>query len=337
MGIYSNNSTTLNSDDIIANESYANSFGSLELMVECQQNDLILFNNVIQSDLREASYITSGDESLLESVDILNEAGVKGILSSAVILIEKIAGKIKAIFDKFIGKLSALLTKDTTKLFKKYKASWETNDFSKMAVKNYKPLKDLFAVDLNTFKDIEIADALISGNTAITTVDRFLGETIDLTSEVDPKKYDETVEKLMFGDSTDQAGAVYNDKSIIEDILTSENMIKKIKEKKTYCLNRLAVLKKDAKRAEQDVVKDGADSEAFTSAHNIVKNLNNATSACTKSFNTYTKYIKKAIAQSKKVFVMACTFTPKKESEILEARGEVVREEVMDFFFDDEN
>lgn len=343
MGIYSNNSTTLNGEEIIADEAYATSFGALELMVECQQNDLALFNHVIGCDLREAVVNLSDDEYVAESTVALNEANAKRILTSAVVLLDKIIAKIKAIFDKFIGKLNVLFTQDVTKLYKKYQTAWDTNDYSKMAVKGYRSLKNIGSevIDLNVFKNIEISDAEIAGNYAgaeegITSVGSFLAKALGETGEVEAKDLDAKIEERMFEKGTDEAGYVSRDKDDIEAIMTNKNLVKDIKEAKNKCLDRLSILKKQAKSLEQSAIKQGAESDAFVGAHKVVKNINNATSACTKAFNSYTKYIKKAIAQSKKVFVMAATYTPKRESVYADAYGEVLAEEVMNFFDDED-
>ena len=331
MGIYSNNSTMLsNNDGIIANEAYANSLGALQLMVECQQNDLALFEGAIKYDFNEVA-IMNNNNYMTESVVAINEAGVKDMLNSAKLLIDKIITKIKAIFDKFIGKLDLLFKKDIDKLVKKYRAAFDTNDYSKMVVKNYMPIKNLKAVDIDTFKDLDDDD---TGMKDELTVEYFLGKTINSTIS-DSKEYDEEVRKLMFGEETSEAGAVYDDQdNIIAVLIGGSKFLKHVKDEKQYCISQLQTLKKNVIQLESKYAKE-KDDEMLEKSHRIVTNLNLATSACTKTFNTYTKYLKKAISQSKKVFVMAATYTPKAESVFANTYGEVLAEEVMDFFDED--
>lgn len=361
MGIYSNNSTYLGEDSYVANESYATADGALRLMVECQQNDLMLFNHVIGMDFQEAAAYASNDEYMMESVQYLQEASAEGIWQSFINLVQKVAAKIKAIFEKFIAKLTALFTKDTAQLVKKYGSKFDSNDLSHMAVKGYKPLLNITndPVDINTFKSLKPTDfnsyndnSEISKNIRKTEV--FLANCVgksDTSSSYSTSDFSEDLEKKMFEIATDREGAVDKDRNNILSLLRDTKVIKTVENKKKDCLKKLKELEKDAVDEEkkvEDAHKKGNlyntgeasdDSKAkgleTARAHAAITELNNATSACTTAFSVWTKFIKKAIAQSKRVFVMGATYVPQHNSSYFQAYGEVLEEEVLDYFDED--
>lgn len=362
MGIYSNNSTYLSDNDIVANEAYATSTGALELMVECQKNDLALFNYGIGLDFQEAAAYASNDEYMMESVDYLNEASATGIWHSFIELVKKVAAKIKAIFEKFIAKLNSLFIRDTKELLKKYETKFDTNDISHMSVKHYRPIKEYdvdSVLELDTFRNIKLDNmqSRFSGKNDASEItkeikkkEKFLSIAIKGQTESDTytfERFSEDLERKMMDPETDADGAVDRQKDTIKEVLRNNHIITNIDKKKRACLKTLDGLKREAEKAskEADRAEYQADGEvsastikgrAVSRANAAVTELNNATAACTEAFSEYTRNLKKIISQCKKVFVMGATYVPHNNSSILlNAYGEVLEEEVMNYFDED--
>lgn len=353
MGIYSTNCTILSENDFIADESYANAFGAYRMMVESKQNDLALFNNVIQIDFQEAYANANGDETtLMESVMALQEAGASNLWQSFIELIKKIGAKIKAIFEKFIAKLNGMFTKDTKALLKKYESKFSSADLSTMAVKNYKPLKNItdpMKFDVFTDTNINSKISTVQGNGSSESISKAIPKETWFLSQClkkappefrDTSAFRDYLDKEMFGLPTDAEGAVKTDKQEIMSLLRDNKIITNTEKHKTQILKDLKGLQRTAEEEKKNTEKndklEGKDKElALAKANAAITSLNNANSAVTTAFTAWTSNLKTAIAQSKKVFVMGATFTPKGEATLLEAQCEVLEEEVLAYFNED--
>lgn len=362
MGIYSMNRTVLSENDFIADESYANAFGAYRMMIEAKNNDLTLFNNVIQLDFQEAYANISGDEALMESVIALQEAGAAGIWQSLIDLLKKIGNKIKAIFDKFIAKLNGMFTKDTKALLKKYESKFSSAYLSKMSLKGYKPILDSEPMDYNVFNTNFIKDKVadITNKTSSDDISKATsgnGRELDFltnclkgserpkfTSSSDFRDY---LDKKMFGMATDAEGAVAKDKDKILEVLRNNKIISQTEKDKNKILKDIKELireyesqKKEAEKAEVGTG-DGKVSQDdknlnLAKANASVIVAQNAQSAVTTAFSAYSQNLKSLIAQCKKALVAGATFQPKGEaSELWEAQLDVVEEEVLLYFNED--
>lgn len=350
--IYNSNRTYLSEGSIEADLAYATPVGALEAAFESAKMEETIFESLIMNDFQEAEamHASNRDAAMLEFAAI-QEASIGSVWRSFIELLKKIGAKIKAIFDRFAALLTALITKDTAVLVKKYEAKVNANDYSKMAVKGYKPLKEIrhplnwmafkeIAGHIDSFSRQENVDAM---EKAIKSKNDFFGVLLSKSAVRDEEAFRKDLEDKMFGTATDSAGAVKTDMSNIITLLKDNKIVNDVKKEQATIEKELNELRRTAEAKEKEASnrKEGsADYESrnheMAAASKCITELNNANGAVTNAFNAWSGNIKKAIAQSKKVFVMAATYTPKKaayEAAILfEAEGNVIEESVLDWF-----
>lgn len=142
MGIYSGNrSASVGSFDVAANENYSFGAGAQQILIENSQNDMNMFNALLQQDFRELTGIKEG--TLLESERmILMEVSLGGIWDKIKRGLSIVWEKIKGIFDNFIKRLNTVIIRDNKALVNKYRADYNKRVTSKLKYKMYSNLHE---------------------------------------------------------------------------------------------------------------------------------------------------------------------------------------------------
>lgn len=136
MGVYSLNRTNLSyydESEIIADESYNGVAGCYQAMIDMEANSHAIFEETIQRDFLEASYIHEGKDE--EDIYALQEASVAGIFDRIKAFVKKVWEKIKGIFKNFIAKIHTTIGRDNKALLKKYQKEILKKDRSKVKYK----------------------------------------------------------------------------------------------------------------------------------------------------------------------------------------------------------
>lgn len=136
MGVYSLNRTNLSyydESEIVADESYNGVAGCYQAMIDMEANNHAIFEETIQRDFLEASYIHEGKDE--EEIYALQEASVAGIFDRIKAFIKKVWEKIKGIFKNFIAKIHTTIGRDNKALLKKYQKEILKKDKSKIKYK----------------------------------------------------------------------------------------------------------------------------------------------------------------------------------------------------------
>lgn len=147
MGVYSLNRTNLSyydESEIVADESYNGVAGCYQAMIDMEANSHAIFEETIQRDFLEASYIHEGRDE--DDIYALQEASVAGIFDRIKAFIKKVWEKIKGIFKNFIAKLHTTIGRDNKALLKKYQKEILKKDKSKIKYKWCKPTGKLESV-----------------------------------------------------------------------------------------------------------------------------------------------------------------------------------------------
>lgn len=136
MGVYSLNRTNLSyydESEIIADESYNGVAGCYQAMVDMEANNHAIFEETIQRDFLEASYIHEGRDE--DDIYALQEASIAGIFDRIKAFVKKVWEKIKGIFKNFIAKIHTTIGRDNKALLKKYQKEILKKDKSKVKYK----------------------------------------------------------------------------------------------------------------------------------------------------------------------------------------------------------
>lgn len=147
MGVYSLNRTNLSyydESEIIADESYNGVAGCYQAMIDMEANSHAIFEETIQRDFLEASYIHEGKDE--EDIYALQEASVAGIFDRIKAFVKKVWEKIKGIFKNFIAKIHTTIGRDNKALLKKYQKEILKKDKSKVKYKWCNPTGKLESV-----------------------------------------------------------------------------------------------------------------------------------------------------------------------------------------------
>ena len=115
MGIFSTNSRpSLAEYEVLAAEGYGGPGAGYKVMVECYQNDMALFNGLIQHDFNEAY------AGINESYEVVTEGAVGDFFKKLKEFFLKLIEKIKGIIKSFMTKFIAVFIRDNKELVKKY-------------------------------------------------------------------------------------------------------------------------------------------------------------------------------------------------------------------------
>lgn len=136
MGVYSLNRTNLSyydESEIIADESYNGVAGCYQAMIDMEANNHAIFEETLQIDFLEATYIHEGRDE--DDIYALQEASVAGIFDRIKAFIKKVWEKIKGIFKNFIAKIHTTIGRDNKALLKKYQKEILKKDKSKIKYK----------------------------------------------------------------------------------------------------------------------------------------------------------------------------------------------------------
>lgn len=115
MGIFSTNSRpSFAKYEVLAAEGYGGPGAGYKVMVECYQNDMALFNGLIQHDFNEAY------AGINESYEVVTEGAVGDFFKKLKEFFLKLIEKIKGIFKSFMTKFLAVFIRDNKELVKKY-------------------------------------------------------------------------------------------------------------------------------------------------------------------------------------------------------------------------
>ena len=111
--IFGNNSTTLGASSVAMAEGYDCSYGVALALVESAQNDYAMFKAMVGADFKEINICRESAGYVRENeVSALHEATEGGIWKKIGEFFKKLASKIKAIFHKFITKITGIFKVD---------------------------------------------------------------------------------------------------------------------------------------------------------------------------------------------------------------------------------
>lgn len=275
MGIYNalNESYlgTSSINDVIADESYSDSTAGARALLESVQNDRAMFDALIAGDFSEAKAMHEG--AINESdIMVLTEGTVRDIWDKIVAGLKKVWSKIKGIFQSFLAKMDALITKDNKELYKKYssefaRASWDKRTFKFRKRTNNEPSIDDFKTGL------ENLTAAVEGKTAeqvkTATEDykdednflRLLGQTIGNNEPSKESEYQKEMMDYMFEDIDKSTEGKDIGTSYIIKIMSTDYTIAKVKRDLAQTERKFTKAVKDAEREQRDKTKAYTDAE----------------------------------------------------------------------------
>lgn len=127
------------SSNIAPAEGYTNEHAALEVMAECYQNDLKLFEAALYTDFQESAMIHEGASE--ESLVAMQEGAIGDFFKRIKDLFKKLIAKVKAIFRAFMAKFDSVFMKSNKEFVNKYKVEVQKKDLSDLEVK-YSKSKD---------------------------------------------------------------------------------------------------------------------------------------------------------------------------------------------------
>lgn len=291
MGVYSLNRTNLSyydESEIIADESYNGVAGCYQAMIDMEANNHAIFEETIQRDFLEATYIHEGRDE--DDIYALQEASIGGIFDRIKAFVKKVWEKIKGIFKNFIAKIHTTIGRDNKALLKKYQKEILKKDKSKIKYKWCNPTgklesdvqaavegKKLKPIAQNVLKDVsdrgklsyfkKIKDAMDDGE----YYDNVLKSVLPALDEY--KNIEKDIHELCFDSAESEEGvssarlsAVFKD---MEGDKTVQNIEKAQKETNKYFANIMSDLDKASTAAaklkltnnQQDNLKQSGDTD----------------------------------------------------------------------------
>ena len=146
--------------------SYAGSFASL--ILECQENDMRIFNAILESDYEEAVRINEG--TLLEGEKAQRAwKTVKDVAAVIIDALKRFGQKLKQLYDAAVAKLKEVHTKKIAKFATDFEKEFDASkyDDKKILGKDEVPL---MADDISIVEDIDIATLLKSSDSDVKTI-----------------------------------------------------------------------------------------------------------------------------------------------------------------------
>lgn len=318
-----------------ANESYYGEAGAQRILAENAQNDLAFFEGVIANDFKMAVGVHEG--TILESeLQALTEGTISSFFGKLKEMVKKIWAKIKGMFKNFLIKITAMLTKDNKELVNKYKKDVLKKDLSKMKYKWENPKDNNFSeivANIQAYKSFLDTKDELSSDKYEDEKEEWLGMVVNSRS-CSVSDFPKEVHSYLFEDADEVEGLNSSRlATIITDLSTSSTVLRNIKKTNDEVekLFREKIKKLDKKEDELSKKFPEGDTKELDSLHGIQRTVTMLSEVTTMTCNAYFTAIKYKIAQERRVFVKAATYTAKKEDAMLwEACCEVSDQEIED-------
>lgn len=215
MGVYSGNRTLLGESIIGANDPAH----IMEMVLECERNDMRMFEAVINCDFVEA-FAEAGLTSLTEDeVSGAKEETKKGIGKKIKELFQKAIEQVERFVATFIAKIKNLFNNDA-KLYKQYSQNFTANGAG-YKIENWTVLKS--AADFNTiaepvYKAYDAAVAAVDEAADSEAIDKAVSDAKKKMKEFD---FGKQAQDAYFEDKKDEHTLTADEVTLINDVMKS--------------------------------------------------------------------------------------------------------------------
>lgn len=232
-----NNSIYLQ-ESVEPNKQYFGIVGSLQMLSECVVNDRMMFEALIYDDFLEVKSIHENAD-----IDILSEGKISEFIDKIKELAKKAWEKIVGIYNSIIAKINGVITRDTKKLYNKYKNKFDSGNFNDFKYKYSKPKNALEMPDFNGLSAGNYIQDLASPTYKPESVEKLEAELKD--DGVTMKMIDHVLKGTSLSDFTKEMHEYYFDdeekctglssdvKKNIEETLNATKVIKDLKSSKS--------------------------------------------------------------------------------------------------------
>lgn len=305
MGVYSGNRT------LLGESVSSNNIGHvLDMVIECERNDLHLFEAVINCDMIEA-FTEAGLTTLVkEDADNAKQESKKSIGRKIKELFTKAYEAIKRFIATFIAKVSNFFSNDA-KLLKQYTENFDKNAIG-YKVSSWRPIKiedlndlisDFDEKGLSEFNNILANTTRDIGNASDNDgVDKAMESCKKFMKELDYAKYIEN--RIWDKDAKEDYALTGKETKLIKETMKNgKATINKVKNMGNYAIKYLKELQRELKFSKYEV--DEKDNLALSKINAEYKAANLGIKYCQKALNATVNAFHRVLAQCRKAFVVA--------------------------------
>ncbi len=305
MGVYSGNRT------LLAESSYNESNHVMDYVIECEKNDLHMFEAVINCDFVQA-YSEAGITSVSsDELRAVHEAAEKGIFQKIKDAFRKAIDTVKRYIATFIAKIKNMLSNDG-KLVKEYKENFMKNavgyeisgwtpiklDVDKTLIKEMKNATSGFKGLIDMIKKIDSTDAIDKEMESFK--DLMKDNYNDLGRMIDDKAFNKTDKSSK---DYEKHRISTEDRDTIMAIMdNSGSMIKRVQNIGKICIGELEKMRDEIK-FDYNSTDDKEDLElarlnaAYKASNIAIKKTNKLVNACVSAVTRYIAIARKAFVK----------------------------------------
>lgn len=297
MGVYSGNRTLLGESSSMNDGSHI-----MDMVLECERNDLKMFNAVINCDFVEA-FAEAGITTLTEenTGEVKTEAK-KGIGKKIKEMFAKAIEQVKRFIATFIAKIKNLFANDA-KLYKKYSANFTSNGVG-YKISNWTPLKSASDFNIISKPVVDTYDSAVSSIEAASDSEAISTAISDAKKKMKEFNYGKTAQDAFFGSKVDGEHPLTSAEiTLINDVVkNSTRTVNKIKKDGDLAIKGLKEaqtnLKFEKNQSDHDELSLAKINGKYKIANTFVSNYSKMLNAIC---NAYARYL----AAARRAFVLA--------------------------------
>lgn len=345
--IFSGNRTSLyeyDVDEVVADTDYFGEDGAQQIIAESYVNDFALFEGMLMCDFQELALGENATE-----IELLQEATFANMKAKISENITKAWKKIKGLFETFINKVKALITRDTAKLVNNFSKEVDGKDLSKMEFTYSKPKNSVGDVKIGEMQKAsevmvkrlqdagsskENVDKIKSEITDEKYIDTLYGTLIN-NSNTTESNFKKDLHYFLYESERHFTGISDSDLSDIKNTLTkAEKTLDGIKKTKKSLDEHFSKLKKNVDTfgsKSEDKNKEEARTSALSVLSMYCSKMNRVASRASSALMNETKF---GIKQARAIFSKAISYRPVEESYIFEEAVMEASDHDVDTFFE---